>query len=353
MTSRDRIIAALTHKEGDRVPVLEEFWDNTEIRWYSEGLPEEYPVDVGLGIDPYVEFRPDITCRLPEKIIEETDEYIIKNNANGIMVRTMKTSGSPPVRIAGMLTSRSEWEQKKEMLDFTPDRVDWDTTFSEYADARSREAFVHFNMKFGYERWGEFLGLDNYLIALIDDPDWVVEMNRHDFQFYMDAYEEMTSRGMQFDGARVSDDMGYRSGLIFSQKMYSELFKPKLKELCDFFTERGIFTVLHSCGNVTELVPEIIATGFDCLNPLEVKAGMDLLELKKKYGQELCLMGGIDVRAMCADKNAVDNEIRGKMSVAKSNGGYIFHSDNSVPDNVSLLQYRRVVELAFQYGRFA
>ena len=352
MTSRDRIVAALMHKEGDRVPVLEEFWVNTEKRWYAEGLPEEDPVDVGLGIDPYVEFRPDITCRIPEEIIEETEQHIIKNNANGILIKTMKNTGSPPVRISGMLNSRAEWEEKKALLDFSSDRVDWDKTFSEYADARMREAFVHFNMKFGYERWGEFLGLDNYLIALIDDPDWVVEMHKHDFQFYMDAFEEMTSRGMQFDGARVSDDMGYRSGLIFSPEMYSELFKPKLKELCGFFRARGIFTVLHSCGNVTALVPDIIATGFDCLNPLEVKAGMNLLQLKKEYGQVLCLMGGIDVRAMSADETVIENEIAEKLSAAKRNGGYIFHSDNSVPDNVSLKQYRRIIELAFQFGSF-
>lgn len=352
MTSRERIEAALAQKEADRVPVLEEFWDTTKERWYAEGLPRTHEADVELGIDPFVDFRPDITFRMPEAIIEENEDFIIKRNPNGVVIKQMKNMTSADERISGMIDSRAEWDEKKRLLDFTPGRVDWDLFWPEYEEARRLDAFVHFNMKFGYERWGEFLGLDEYLIAMADDPGWVVEMHEHDYQFYLDAFDEMTGRGMEFDGARFSDDMGYRGGLIFSPLMYRELFKPKLRQLCDFFHARGMPTVLHSCGNVTALVPEIIETGFDCLNPLEVKAGMDLLELKKEFGRELCLMGGIDVRAMSSDERTITDEIKGKLLAAKKGGGYIFHSDNSIPDNVSLEQFRRVVRLAFQFGNF-
>jgi uroporphyrinogen decarboxylase len=95
-----------------------------------------------------------------------------------------------------------------------------------------------------------------------------------------------------------------------------------------------------------ELAPLIIETGFDCLQPLEVKAGNDLLELKRRHGDRLAFMGGIDVRAMAdPDPAAIEREIAGKLPAVKRGGGYIYHSDHSIPDNISFRQYGRVREL--------
>jgi len=78
-----------------------------------------------------------------------------------------------------------------------------------------------------------------------------------------------------------------------------------------------------------------------------------LLALKKQYGDRLAFMGGIAVRAMAAaDPAVIEDEIRTKLTVAKLGGGFIFHSDHSVPDDVSFQQYQRVVELAREYGAY-
>ncbi len=80
---------------------------------------------------------------------------------------------------------------------------------------------------------------------------------------------------------------------------------------------------------------------------------MDVVKLKKKFGDKISLMGGIDVRVMAdgTDKE-IEEEISTKVTVAKENGGYIYHSDHSVPDNVSFQRYQRVIELVHQYGRY-
>ena len=112
--------------------------------------------------------------------------------------------------------------------------------------------------------------------------------------------------------------------------------------------------ILHSCGRVKEIIPDLIEVGLDCLQPLEVKAGMDLRELKPEFGDKLCFMGGIDVRAMAnPDPQAIEEEIKSKIPLAKKNGGYIYHSDHSIPKNVSFKQYkRRVMELVKKYGEY-
>ncbi|MBT5873041.1 MAG: hypothetical protein HOH43_06445, partial [Candidatus Latescibacteria bacterium] len=122
-------------------------------------------------------------------------------------------------------------------------------------------------------------------------------------------------------------------------------------EICDFFHRHDMPVILHSCGNIKELIPLLLEAGFDCIQPVEVKAGMDLVELKALFGDDMAFMGGIDVRAMSdSDPDVIEKEIREKIEVAKQGGGYIYHSDHSVPKDVSFEQYLRVMELVQKHG---
>ena len=105
--------------------------------------------------------------------------------------------------------------------------------------------------------------------------------------------------------------------------------------IVDWAHNRGIYAHLHSCGNIMGLLPDVIETGVDALNPLEVKAGMDTLKIKKEYGDKLVLHGGINA-AQWKNTEAVIDEINEKIPTLKENGGYIFSSDHSIPNDVSL-----------------
>ncbi len=109
--------------------------------------------------------------------------------------------------------------------------------------------------------------------------------------------------------------------------------------------------ILHSCGRVLDLIPRFIEDGLACLQPVETKAGRDLVELKREFGDRMAFMGGIDVRAMAdPDPSVIEEEIKSKIPLAKRGGGYIYHSDHSVPNNVSFQRYCRVLELVREYG---
>jgi uroporphyrinogen decarboxylase len=111
--------------------------------------------------------------------------------------------------------------------------------------------------------------------------------------------------------------------------------------------------MLHTDGNVAPLIPHFLDAGFVALHPLEAKAGLDVRSLKREYGSRLVLFGNIDVRAMAHPDPAVLEEIRGKVTAAKEGGGYIYHSDHSVPNDVSFVSYCRAVEWVKQYGSYA
>jgi len=174
-----------------------------------------------------------------------------------------------------------------------------------------------------------------------------------DAELAIAMFEIMKDGGFEFDGAWLYCDLGYRNGLLFSPQHYDQQLRPTFRKLFDYFNSQGLPVFLHSCGCVAELVGRFVEDGLSCLEPLEVKAGMDLLQLKSDFGDRLTLMGGIDVRAMAdPDPSRIEEEIRSKIPFAKKAGGYIYHSDHSIPNNVSFQQYCRVKDLVRNYGAY-
>jgi uroporphyrinogen decarboxylase len=301
----------------------------------------------------FVAFGADTSLMLPRLVIEETDEHVIERNANGVTTKNWKRRTSTPMLIRHMLDSPAAWEELKPNAAFRPERVSWKQDRPRYEKARRAGRFVHVGLVIGYDELSSAVGPETLLPAMLEEPDWVRDMFRTFMDLKIACTEEMLAAGYEFDGAFVYDDLGYRNGTFFSTEVYRELLFPEHKRLCDFLHGKGWKVILHSCGNVNAHIPALIEAGFDCLQPVEVKAGMDLLQLKRDYGEALAFMGGIDVRKMAApDPAAIEEEVRTKVTAAKKGGGYIFHSDHSIPDNVSFDQYRRIHELALRHGAF-
>ncbi len=206
----------------------------------------------------------------------------------------------------------------------------------------------------GYDKTQGIIGSENLLMAMVAEPDWIADMFMVAADLAIETASAMMDAGYVFDGAFMFDDMGYRNGTLFSPTAFRRLEKAAHAKVYEFFHSKGLPTILHSCGCVEEFIPDLIDAGLDCLQPLETKAGMDLIKLKETYGDKLAFMGGIDVRKMSdPDPDVIEEEIRAKILCAKEGGGYIYHSDHSVPDNVSFQQYCRVIELVNEHGAYA
>jgi len=94
----------------------------------------------------------------------------------------------------------------------------------------------------------------------------------------------------------------------------------------------------------------LIEAGVDCLQPLEAKAGMNLAELKVKYGDRLAFMGNVDVMVLRTnDSGAIRREVMSKLEAGTRGGGYVFHSDHSIPPEITLESYRFCQELVDEF----
>ena len=102
-------------------------------------------------------------------------------------------------------------------------------------------------------------------------------------QLVCDLCDSLKARGIQFDGAWLSDDLGYRSAPLISPAMYRELVKPHHRRVCEYLAQDGMPVILHSDGDVRPLIVDFIEAGFTALHPLEAKAGLDVADLRSRY----------------------------------------------------------------------
>jgi len=352
VNSRERVRLALSHREADRIPIHDSPWAATVDRWRGEGLPSGVSAADYFGYE-LCGFGADTSPQFPVEVLHEDREYIIERNAFGGVRRNHRDRSTTPQIMDYPCKSREDWEKLKPRLQASDRRVDWVSGLQAFQLERSRGRFITYNAAVGYDKIQSYVASVRLLKAVIMEPDWVKDMYTTDAKLAMEMCERMIDGGFEFDGAYLFCDLGYRNGLFFSPRHYREQLHPVFKELCDYFKSRDMPVILHCCGQVKDLIPYFIEEGITCLQPLEVKAGMDLIELKNRYGDKMCFMGGIDVRLMAQEDPApLEREIREKIQVAKKGGGYIYHSDHSVPKNVSFKQYERVIQMVKKYGQY-
>jgi len=147
-------------------------------------------------------------------------------------------------------------------------------------------------------------------------------------------------------------DVAYKENLLFDPDYWRRYFKPWVKAMIDECHKRNLPVIYHGCGNVNLIFEDFIGMGLDAYNPLEVKADMDAVRLKKKYGDKIGYCGNNDIQVWeTGDKELIKCAILRKLNAAK-NGGFIFQSDHSVTSDVSGQTYDYIVKLVRKYGKY-
>lgn len=354
MTSHERFRRMFAHQEADRIPIIDSPWDATIERWHSEGMPANVSYVDYFDLDRFVSLNlTDNSPRYPVEVLGETENDITYTSAWGVTMKEWKHAASTPEFLDFTIKDPDSWRKAKERISPSRDRVKWDLLKRDYRKWREQGAWIAPVVWFGFDithSWA--VGTERVLMAMAEDPEWVVDMFRTELETELALLDMVWDEGYTFDSIFWFDDMGYKQNQFFSMRMYRKLLKPFHQQAIDWAHAHGIKAHLHSCGDIRPLVPELVAMGLDALNPLEVKAGMDPVQLKRQYGSDLVFHGGINA-VLWDQPEAIRAEMEAVVPVMKENGGYIFSSDHSVPSSVSLEDFRRIVELAKQLGSYA
>ncbi len=339
MTGVERISNILQHKPTDRIGVYEHFWGDT-IKLYTEQGHIKEGEDIGLHFDfDMVEsgwLNSCIDLDFKEEIVAETEDTITIKDGNGAILKRHKHHDTTPEHVGFTITCREDWEKVREKLvKYDPRRcnVEGFKQSREYA-AKHNKFFMWSGVNV-FEQMHPICGHEHMLAGMAEDPDWVRDMCDVLSNLTITYQEELFSKAGVPDGVFYYEDMGYKQSPFMSPAMYNEIIKPYHKRTIDFAKSYNLPVLMHSCGFVEPLLPGMIEAGIDCLQVIEVKAGMDLLRIYKNYGDKLALFGGIDVRTLYTnDKAIIDKELESKIPIVKAGNAYILHSDHSIPNTV-------------------
>jgi uroporphyrinogen decarboxylase len=195
----------------------------------------------------------------------------------------------------------------------------------------------------------EMMGFESFSMALYENPSLVERLNNIVGTLVVSMFEEF-ARSEDVDVLWYSDDIAYGDGLMVSPAVLRKYFFPWLKKIGEAATRHGKPLIYHSDGLLYPVMEEIIASGVTTLHPIEPKA-MDLGEVKRRYGDRLSLIGGVDVDLLA---RGTPEEVRQRVQIciemAGTGGGYCVGSGNSIPEYVKFENYIAMLEATREFG---
>ncbi len=355
MTGKERMERLLKRQPVDRIGVYEHFWGDTRKQWQEAGyIGEEENADDHFNFDMKESWCINMVADpdFEPEVLEETEDTILKRDGNGAVLRTHKKHNSTPEHVDFLVKDRKGWEEHiKPKLKAEERRIDFEAYRNAKKQAAEAERFFVWSGTNVFELMHPVAGHEYMLMGMALDPDWVKDMVNTYSKLIVELQEILFEREGIPDGIWFYEDMGYKNTPFMSPAMYDEIIFEGHKLTIDFAKSKNLPVIMHSCGFVEPLLPGMIKAGIDCLQVIEVKAGMDPVRIFKNYGDVLSLMGGIDVRVLYTNnKNEINKELEAKIPILKQKYGYMLHSDHSIPNTVDYESYRYFVDRGLELG---
>ena len=341
MTHKERFLAALSRGPVDTLPYYELPWADTKRKYVAEGhlLQDE---DVITHFDMSMRQAGGFNCvadlDFEPVTLEETEETILTLNGNGASLRHWKNKSGTPEHVDFAVTERKGWEEK-----IKPHLAQVDRRrigFEGYRDVKRKAAEENRAFCWSgvapFEQMHPVCGHEHMLVGMALDPDWVKDMVMTFADFTLMHMEVLFEEEGLPDAFYFYEDMGFKERPFMSPAMYRDIMLPGHKKLFDYAHSHGCKVLVHSCGFVEGFVPGLVEAGMDCLQAMEVKAGMDMPRIAKAFGDRISFCGNIDIRILASnDRQAIDRELNRKIiPVLEMGSGYILHTDHSIPPDV-------------------
>ena len=364
-----RLNAALSHKEADRVPISDFFWGGFTRRWRAElGLPPD--------ANPYYYYDLDMITTVPnmdpwirpfETLQESASEVVVKTGYGAIM---HKMFDYPMPEMRAWETDTFEKLERVQFDDPRDKRRFYEAGDNQIAGVgdgfeRNSPAWIDTvkSLHADFPVYGSItevsecltrlVGQENALLWMGEEPERMgAVINRIGAHYLECAKAEIDAGKGLLDGFVIWGDVAYKKSMLFSPNYWREYFKPWVAAIAAYAHANGLPVIYHGCGNVKAIFQDYIDIGIDGYNPLEAKAGMDVLDLRRRHGHGIAFCGNSDVQVWeTGDPVAIRKEILRKLNAARG-GGYIFMSDHSVSSGVSGKTYDSIVKLVREYGNY-
>ncbi len=337
MTKRERVEAALERQETDRVPVYDLLLSDAVITHFTGQLAPVGDEGRRLRLRAIAQCL-DMTRAAaygPAEPGDWTDEDGFVHNrerwtGGGLRSRPFHDEagarewlGKAIARLREPFEARAHGEAFREH---------WDLMRKELGDDT---VVLNGETGTGLDDVRYMLGLELFSYLAVDAPEMISEYlelatDREVAKIHAIANRELSPCAMTFG------DIACKGRLLHSPAWLQREFFPRLRRLNDAWHEHGIKCLFHSDGYLMEIMPELIETGIDGLNPIETVAGMDLGEVKRLYGDRLFLTGGIDISQLMALGTVEQVREACREAITVASPGYFLGSTTEIDDGAKL-----------------
>jgi uroporphyrinogen-III decarboxylase len=369
MNNRERFWKTMHFEPVDRLPFWSD-WLGPWQTWQEQGLPiprqfnaqdfaddkewftsffntegmysvfwGNHRVPVNIGLYP----------GFPVEIYEETDQYRVFRQSNGVVVRQFKERHGSLVSTQFVdypLKTRADWERiRDQYLDphnpgRYPQEAEWQAMKTGWKN-RDYVLSIDGGSFYGFLR--DWIGFEDLSYMLYEDPGLVQEMMDYLGDFFIEVLRKAVTE-VEIDFAMFWEDMCYKSGPLLSPAMFRKFMLPNYQKVTGFLADHGIELSWVDCdGNIEALLPLWIEGGVRGFYPLEVASNMDAAQLRRQYGQQIVMWGNVDKRALASGKDAIDSELA-RLAPVAALGGFIPLVDHGVPDDVPYANYLYYLE---------
>lgn len=376
MKDSERLLKTLDfEKMEEGGAVVETFfpWNLTVERWTKEGLspkfvPEylypaakdrsrryfcdlmtepvyEYEQTLGLDGVKRMAFRIPFQC-FDTEVLEDTEEYTIQLDEDGWKRKYYKTRDLVE-EIQPVLVEEEDWPAYKEKIlselkqYCTDEKIQ--EIYGKYAEGHEKGEFsIRFRASGFFWTSRTLLGVEEQLIAFYEMPELLHEINDFVLEKYMEYFDKIFNV-IQPEVILFEEDLSGANGPMISPEMFEEFVGAYYKKLIPFLKEKGVKNVfVDTDGDFRILIPNFLNAGVDGFLPMDVNAGMDIVEVRKEF-PHVKFIGAFNKLAIACGKEAIDKEFERIMPVIRQ-GGYIPGADHQVAPSTAFEDYLYYLE---------
>ena len=330
MTNRERVLAALRHEQPDRTPYCIGFTYHAHAKMQAYYGDADFAAKLGnclaqTSIGParaWTEVAPDIWEDAFGVQWNRTIDKDIGNVCNQVVTRENLADYQFP------------------SLDDPPSDGHLDALIGAHPD-KFTVGEIGFSL---FERAWTLTGMENLLMAMMDDPDFAHGLLDRILEFNLRAIARGCRHGL--DGIYFGDDWGSQTSVLMGPELWREYIKPRIAQMYAAVKRQGKFVFIHSCGKVDELFPELIDLGLDVFNPFQPEV-IDVYAAKRTVGDRLSFFGGISTQRTLPYGTPEDTraEVRRLIAEVGKNGGYIAAPAHAIPGDAKPENIAAMIEV--------
>jgi uroporphyrinogen decarboxylase len=338
LTAKERMLRALQRQEPDRVPHFEWLVDRKVREAILPGCKDHNDFAARVGHD----------AMLVDPIFKKTPLGDGRSLSEWGYV-SQKTQEEHGIEVESPIQSLADFERYA-----PPDPCEApryaaiEQALAAYGDTHA--VIVHLNDVFSLPR--SLMGMENLLMAIVTEPDLVQALVDLSVDLNLKMAREVVARGVQF--VYTGDDVASNTGPLMSPRHFRKLFYPGLCRVMGGYKELGLNVIKHTDGNLWPILDMIVDSGIDCLDPLDPQAGMDIAEVKAKYGDRIALKGNVDCAHLMTFGTPQETAEATREALARGmpGGGFICSSSNSIHSGVKPENYVAMMQTIREEGRY-